>query len=209
MARVPAHPLEQVVREHVHNTLEKGEHTEALAKRLDHMSETERHQVLRQIIQRVVIARGTLRISLNVSQGQSLLDSGKELDPEEAQATTQIEVPFTLVPRGGKTRILVNGTADETRSEPNAVLIQAVVRGYQWRQQLQTGPETSLKEFAKRQGVLPRYLMRLLRVGFLAPDILEGIVNGTQSPTMTLERFRRPISLDWAQQRQLFRFPSR
>ena len=150
-----------------------------------------------------------LRISLNVFQARSLLDPENVLEPEEVQGATQIEVPFTLVPRGGKSRILVNGTADETRSEPNAVLIQAVVRGCQWRQHLLTGPETSLKALAIRQGVRPSYLMRFLRVGFLAPDILEGIVNGTQPQTMTLERFRRPIPLDWAQQRQLFGFPPR
>ena len=209
VARVSAHPLEHVVKDHVRHTLEQDAKTEALANRLAHMSEPVQHQLLRQIIQRVVIGRGVLRISLNVFQARSLLDPENVLEPEEVQGATQIEVPFTLVPRGGKSRILVNGTADETRSEPNAVLIQAVVRGCQWRQHLLTGPETSLKALAIRQGVRPSYLMRFLRVGFLAPDILEGIVNGTQPQTMTLERFRRPIPLDWAQQRQLFGFPPR
>ena len=102
-----------------------------------------------------------------------------------------------------------NGAPVTSPGEPNAILIQAVVRGYQWREQLLRGKERSLKDFAKEQGVTPRYLMRLLRVSFLAPDIIEAIVGGTQPATMTLERFRRAIPLEWRQQRQLFGFPSR
>jgi hypothetical protein len=104
---------------------------------------------------------------------------------------------------------MLNGAPVQSPGEPNAALIHAVVRGYQWREQLLKGPERSLKDFAKEQGVTPRYLMRLLRVSFLAPDILEAIVGGTQPGTMTLERFRRAIPLEWKQQRQLFGFPSR
>jgi hypothetical protein len=49
--------------------------------------------------------------------------------------------------------------------------------------------------------------MRVLRLSFLAPDLIEAILNGWQPPELTLERFRRPIPLEWARQRQYFSFP--
>ena len=120
-----------------------------------------------------------------------------------------LEVPFTLLPRGGRSRVMLNGSLVNMHGGPNAALVHAVGRGYQWREQLLSGQSTSVKEFAQEQGVTPRYFMRLLRVSFLAPDILEAILNGTQPADMTLERFRNAIPLDWSTQRQIFGFLSR
>jgi hypothetical protein len=175
------------------------------------MSEQERQQGLRRIIQRVVVSRAAVHITFHPSGDpvSSAMNRQTEMDEDEESSVMAIEVPFTLVPRGGNSRVLFNGVPGKHPSEPNAVLIQAVVHGYQWREQLLRGPERTLKDFAQEQGVTPRYLMRLLRVSFLAPDILEAMVGGTQPATMTLERFRRPIPLEWWQQRQLFGFPSR
>ena len=207
--RLPAYQLEQLVRDHVHHTLEQETHTHGLAKRLGQMSEQDQCQEYRRIIQHVVVRRTTVRITLKLCSEESGVDAGEESDTEESPRTTQVEVPFTLVPRGGKQCILVNGTADQQYAGTNAGLIQAVVRGSHWRKQLRTGSAISIKEFAKEQGVTPSYLMRLLRVSFLAPDIIEAILDGTQPATMTLERFRRPVPLEWSKQRQLFGFPAR
>jgi DNA invertase Pin-like site-specific DNA recombinase len=211
VARLPAFVLDQLVSDRIQEELEKEEHTQSLAQRLTQMSEQERQQGLRRIIQRVVVSRTSVRITLHPfgDPFSSERNTQMGMDDDEEQSVMSLEVPFTLVPRGGRSRMMLNGAPVQTNGEPNAVLIQAVVRGYQWREQLLRGTECSLKDFAKEQGVTPRYLMRLLRVSFLAPDILEAIVGGTQPATMTLERFRRPIPLEWWQQRQLFGFPSR
>jgi site-specific DNA recombinase len=210
VARLPAFVLDQLVSDHIQEALEKEESTQALARRLAQMSAQERHQGLRRIIQRVVVSRTSVRITFHPSGDpvSSAMTRQTGWDDHEERSVMAVEVPFTLVPRGGTSRVLFNGVPVTHPSEPNAVLIQAVVRGYQWREQLLRGPECTLKDFAQEQGVTPRYLMRLLRVSFLAPDILEAIVGGTQPATMTLERFRRPIPLEWCQQRQLFGFPS-
>ncbi|MDT7040794.1 recombinase family protein [Candidatus Nitronereus thalassa] len=209
VARLPSHELEQLVNNQVIGTLTKEDGSQELAKRLVRMSDQEQCQVLRRIIQKVVVSRNKVRITLNLTGGLSLLDLTQDINNEEDAHPLQLEVPFTLVPRGGKHHILVNGSGDGVNAKPNAVLVRAVVRGYHWREQLLTGSNISLKQFAKEQAVKARYMMRLLRVSFLAPDIIEAILNGTQPVTMTLERFRRPIPLDWATQRQLFGFPPR
>ena len=49
--------------------------------------------------------------------------------------------------------------------------------------------------------------MRVLRLSFLAPDLIDAILAWHQPPTFTLEPFRRPIPLEWAAQRKLFGFP--
>ena len=43
-------------------------------------------------------------------------------------------------------------------------------------------------------------------MGFLAPDIIEAILEGRQTAAVTVEVFRRPLPLDWSEQRLMLGF---
>jgi site-specific DNA recombinase len=47
---------------------------------------------------------------------------------------------------------------------------------------------------------------RLVRLGFLAPDIIEAILSNRQPVQLTVDRLRDPIPFDWDEQRRLFGF---
>jgi hypothetical protein len=81
-----------------------------------------------------------------------------------------------------------------------------VVNGRQWCSQLLNGEVASVAELARTAGVSPRYVARTLRMGFLAPDIIEAILAGQQTAALNLEIFRRPIPLDWSAQRLMLGF---
>ncbi len=70
------------------------------------------------------------------------------------------------------------------------------------------GKVGTIKALAHREGLTRRYVMRVLRLSFLAPDIIETILQGRQPPHFTLETFRRPIPADWVAQRRYLGFPS-
>ena len=46
------------------------------------------------------------------------------------------------------------------------------------------------------------YLGRILRLTLLAPDITAAILDGQQPRSAQLNRFLRPIPIDWQQQRR-------
>lgn len=50
-----------------------------------------------------------------------------------------------------------------------------------------------------------RYLSRVLRLAFLAPDITEAILDGYQPAELGLDKVLKGVPLTWADQRQLFR----
>ena len=58
----------------------------------------------------------------------------------------------------------------------------------------------------QREGITHRYVARLLRLGFLAPDIVAAILANRQPAHLTVDRLRGPIPFDWNEQRQLFGF---
>jgi len=64
----------------------------------------------------------------------------------------------------------------------------------------------SINEIAREVGVTGRYVIRILRFAFLAPDITEAILDGRQPPAVTVERLRGPIPCDWVEQRRVLGF---
>ena len=53
-----------------------------------------------------------------------------------------------------------------------------------------------------------RHLNQLVRLSYLAPDIIAAIINGTQPPELTGRQIMRKnnIPLDWPSQRIMFGF---
>ena len=62
-----------------------------------------------------------------------------------------------------------------------------------------------LKEIAAEEGISGSYATRLLRLAFIAPDIVTAILNGKHSPQLTANRLMDDtrLPLDWTAQREL------
>jgi hypothetical protein len=82
-------------------------------------------------------------------------------------------------------------------------LLKAVARAHRWFDEISTGKARSLAGIAAREGLNVRYVGRLIRLAFLAPDIVESIVEGRQPTTLTAEALTRRIELplSWCAQR--------
>jgi hypothetical protein len=74
---------------------------------------------------------------------------------------------------------------------------------------LLSGEVRSLRDLARRVGLTHAYVSRILRLAYLAPDLTEAILEGTQSAGMCVERLRDPIPISWVEQRRLFGVSSR
>ena len=59
---------------------------------------------------------------------------------------------------------------------------------------------------AKQEGVTQRYIAHLLKLAFLAPDIIEAIINGDVPETLSLGILKQGIPRDWQEQRSRFGF---
>jgi site-specific DNA recombinase len=66
-------------------------------------------------------------------------------------------------------------------------------------------PSLPLNEIAAEEGIGSSYVTRLLRLAFLAPDIVTAILNGRQPPHLTANRLMDDtrLPLDWPAQRKL------
>ena len=78
----------------------------------------------------------------------------------------------------------------------------ALLKALKWHEALVTGAVESTEQLAKKEGVTGQYVSRLMRLAFLAPDIMDAICNGNIPSTLTLERLKKDCPLDWQVQRR-------
>ncbi len=97
----------------------------------------------------------------------------------------------------------------EDGSEPMTVdrtLVRLLVRAHAIRARLLEDPSLTLREIAVEEGVGGSYVSRLIRLAFLAPDIVTAILSGRHPPQLTANRLMDDtrLPLDWSAQRELF-----
>jgi hypothetical protein len=62
----------------------------------------------------------------------------------------------------------------------------------------------SLQALAKRDGITPRYIRRLVGLAFLSLELVEAIVQGWRPVELTATRLTElDLPLDWTEQRRL------
>lgn len=138
-----------------------------------------------------------LELGLQVRLGIESLDV--ILGREEPRS---IEIPARVV-RKGRALKLVLPFDEREPTLPNASLLKLVVCAFVALQALLTGQEEPLTS-----GYTDRYVYKLLRLSWLAPDILQAIVEGRQPIELTGRRLLRAaeVPLNWESQRQMFGF---
>ena len=102
-----------------------------------------------------------------------------------------IEVPVCLKTRGGE-KLLVAPRCEHHERTPriDPTLVKALARAWIWRRALERGSARSVMDLASQAGHTERYVTRLLRLAYLAPDIIDAILEGSQPLSLTLERLR-------------------
>ena len=96
----------------------------------------------------------------------------------------------------------------EDGSEPARVdnaLVRLLLRAHAIRARVINEPSITLREIAAEEGISNSYVTRLVRITFLAPDIVTAILGGSQPPQLTANRLMENsrLPLEWASQRKL------
>ena len=126
---------------------------------------------------------------------------------EGKNAVEVITVPAQLKRCGIETRFVVN---NDTGQGPHVISVKAMqdalLKALQWHQGLVSGTTESTADIAKSEGIAQRYIVRILKLAFLAPDIMEAIIAGRLPMNLTLTRLKKGFPMEWDQQRKVLGF---
>ena len=134
--------------------------------------------------------------------------TGGSGDDEWTQTVT-VELPVQLTRRANGSRIVLTDREQGTGG-PNPKLVRLITDAHRWNRMLAQGDVASLHELSNREQLDRSDIGRTLHLTFLAPDIVEAILDGRQPAALTAYGFSRmsTLPLDWTEQRRVLGFDS-
>ena len=159
-------------------------------------------ELVRTIVDRIVIRHDGIEIALKsnpIDHADRFVDGDTQ---NESPTTVRLALPPPR-PRARK-QIILPGNSGTRPRRIDRELIRALARARSWMGMLQRGEFADTAEIAQGHGLSEPHVRRLLRFAYLAPDIVEAVVEGRQPRTLTVKLLLKGIPLDWPDQRAAF-----
>lgn len=161
--------------------------------------------LLPQLVSRITIDKTNIRMTVNRDRFEELLlGHGTQNTPYPFNGLAlEIDITSHLLRCGKQMRLVINET--DTLSEPDPRLIGEVLRARRWFEALSSGKAPTIAALAKAEGVSASYVSLKISLAFLAPDIVEAIIDGNQPVSLTPECLKKacPLPAAWEEQRAL------
>jgi hypothetical protein len=222
--RLPAESVERAVRNTLVDLLRDRDHNRGLLP--DGSSATEHRQLLghidalaREVGDRngaalrdllttlsVRIEIGPDSITLSILRAALARHLGLAFEGDDPDQPLICRRPLTLRKRGVETKLVLG---DVIAAKPDQALIKLIADARDWMRRLLDGEVASIRALARELGLDHRHLTRALPLAFLAPDIVEAILEGRQPVHMTARKLERTDALPirWDDQRAALGFP--
>lgn len=145
------------------------------------------------------------RIEITLSPARVIKIAGAAIETSD---TEDIVLHFeATLKRSGIGKKLIVAKDDGTRTVDNG-LVRLVAQAYRIRKRIDDDPTLTVQQAASPEGYVSSYGSRLLRLGFLAPDIVAAILDGRQPDDLSTSKLigMTDLPLDWAEQRQVLGF---
>jgi site-specific DNA recombinase len=176
-----------------------------LVSRIGKATRASRRALLLRLIAIIEINANRLRIKVRKKGLCDLLDL-EEL-PDSETGTIELDLPMMQRKRGVEKKLILLGPQQQ-HPRPDANLIKAVAQGRCWFDKIRHGEVGSAREIAETENVDSGDMTRALPLAFLAPDIVEAILDGRQPAYLTSFKLKRVKNLpsSWSEQRRLLGF---
>jgi hypothetical protein len=174
-----------------------------LAKELDGNHAAATNELLTGIGCRIVVHRDSIQFTLPKYDLRIRLLGAVHLsvssETEDAQDAVTLSVACRLKRCGGEMRMILPAQSTNP-GKPVPSLLKAVSRAHDWVRRIEAGEFKDQRAIAAATGLDERYVSHILPSAFLAPELVEMIVEGMQSPDLSLNELLRDIALDWTLQ---------
>jgi lambda repressor-like predicted transcriptional regulator len=111
-------------------------------------------------------------------------------------------------PNGAGNEALIDGGGGNSRRNPDHSLHRLLARAYRYNDMAMRSDGKTMRQLAAEAGVVRSYFTRILRLSFLAPDIVKAILCDRHPIELTAKRLANELRLPiaWDEQRALLGF---
>ncbi len=161
-----------------------------------------RKREMANLVQEIRIGERDVTIAVDTTAIAALLDVSLA---EHAPATITLTEQVRLTRTGMVLRLVDEKGCAVNQSSPDETLLRMLGKAWGWWRELARG-EVKIAELARREGVTPSWLSRVVRLAFLSPTLVEHILDGTGSAALLGSDLVRTgaVPLSWSEQGRLY-----
>lgn len=128
------------------------------------------------------------------------------VEPADPLKATPFEIAIQLHRSRAEVIVTAKGSGDQPIAlRIDKLLVRVLARAYAMRLKLESGEAKSVSDLIAQLGIGESYVRKILPIGFLAPDLMEQILDGRQPARLQIGHISDgKLPLDWAAQRALF-----
>lgn len=159
-------------------------------------------EVLTRLVKRITVRKDSIGIGVRIPAIWSAATASAD-DDEDLH---MVEVPVQLKRCGMAVRLIVRPEGESAARGVDAKLVALIAKAHDWFERLSSGRCDSVQAIAQQEQIATvAYVMRVIHLAFLAPDIVQAIVRGEQPMELTVDRLMRlgPLPVVWEDQRVL------
>lgn len=161
-----------------------------LAKRWATLQPPVRRAILQHLIVRIEVRRETVEMAIRPAAIPGIFDSEFEMTPshvsEASEPPLRLSISARVKRRGLETRLMID--SDEPRREPDRSLLRLLARAHHFNRMVMQSAGKTMADLAGETGVSPSYFTRILRLSFVAPDIVAVILRDRHPLELTAKR---------------------
>ena len=183
-----------------------------LGNRILEAGPADQRSFLLDVVTRIEIGHDHVSIILRPRTLRAILSHG-DADKQKAETEMQdkdefaLDLLVTFKRRGVEMKLVITNDQQKAPS-PDPKLIAAIAHARSWFAELRDGKTRSISELAEQYRVDRGDVGKALRLAFLAPDIVQTILEGRHATGLTAARLRRlaDLPVSWEDQRKLLGF---
>jgi DNA invertase Pin-like site-specific DNA recombinase len=188
-----------------------------LALRWPSLRSEELRDLLASFLRRIIVQENNIELLISRADLRQVLEAGDDFVPANLDRPYQsirpddlscLTIEAKLRRSGGEVHLVVPPhSRGASIPQPNPSLIKAVARARGWYQRVLEGKSSNQRSLTLQAGLTRRYIGKVFACAFLAPDIVESILEGRQPRDLSFKKLCAHIPLSWTEQRAKFGFP--
>lgn len=118
-----------------------------------------------------------------------------------ANDNIRVVIPLSIRRRNGRPKILPpEDVLDQQLRVQDPHILKALGRAWAWRRKLESGEAATVADLAELEGVTDRFISRTVRLAYLSPEVLMGMLVAREPPAVSWKCLVKATYLAWQQQ---------
>jgi hypothetical protein len=164
-----------------------------LAGRWPDLEPQEKRRILQSLVARIEVGRENVKIRMRPGRVPDVVDLGcGRMWPDQVAAdvepTLDLVVPARLKRAGMETKLLIDGAGGGPRGTPDRSMLRLLAQAHRYREMMLEAQGHTMRDLAREAGVGRPYFSRVVRLGFLGPDVVKAVLRDRHPPELTAKR---------------------